>query len=171
MKLWLTAALIGGSFALPTAIASNADEAPSCLSPEGNWVLEEEGISGPALSLNPYFEISSIALTTRVNNAQVAQDWIFIGPHLNRTAHYVFSVEGNLENTGVKSPMDFEYTAISAQWQNCTLIQSGYSQLFGLTVQTTNTYVLSPDGTRLTILQYGESPISVLDRRLVFKRQ
>ena len=66
--------------------------------------------------------------------------------------------------------MDFEYVATSAVWQNCTLVQTGYSRLFGMEVQTTSTFVISPDGQRLEILQYGESPISVVDRRLVFGR-
>jgi hypothetical protein len=30
--------------------------------------------------------------------------------------------------------------------------------------------VIAPDGDELEILQYGESPISVIDRRLVFRR-
>jgi hypothetical protein len=146
--------------------------AQSCHALDGIWRLEpDKGNLGSGLSFNPYYAITGLRLTIRQQERQIVQQWEFSGPHLARTARYSFSVDGTRQPTGVTDPMDFEYVAVAAIWQNCTLVQTGYSRLFGMEVQTQNTYVISPDDAELDIVQYGESPISVIDRRLVLRRE
>lgn len=146
-------------------------EAQTCNKPVGDWRLAPEDSSlGSGLSFNPYYAIADVRLTIGLAPNRVTQQWIFKGEHLERATSYEFVVDGVRRDTALKDAMDFEYVAASAEWQNCTLIVQGYSRLFGLEVATTNTYVVSADGRKLTILQYGESPISVVDRRLVFRR-
>ncbi len=145
--------------------------AQTCNSLQGRWALvPEAGSLGSGLSFNPYYAISGVQLRIQARGQRVEQHWHFTGPHVDRIARYAFSVDGTRQPTGIAEPRDFEYVATSAVWQNCTLVQTGYSQLFGMEVQTTSTFVLSPDGRELEILQYGESPISVVERRLVFHR-
>lgn len=158
-------------FAWLACAASPPAAAQSCQPVEGSWVLRPEaGELGSGLSFNPYYAITGVRLTIHVQAGGIEQQWRFTGPHVDRTARYAFRVDGTRQATGVAEPMDFEYVATSAVWQNCTLVQTGYSRLFCMEVQTTSTFVISPDGQRLEILQYGESPISVVDRRLVFGR-
>ncbi|MCC7463568.1 MAG: hypothetical protein IT480_14035 [Gammaproteobacteria bacterium] len=145
--------------------------AQSCQPLEGSWTLmPEQGDLGSGLAFNPYYAITGVQLTMRLQGQRIEQRWQFSGPHVARSTHYSFTADGTRQATAVAEPMDFEYVAVAASWQNCTLVQSGFSHLFGMEVRTINTYVVSPDGTRLEILQYGESPISVIDRRLVFRR-
>lgn len=145
--------------------------AQTCNKPDGVWTLVPGKSSlGSGLSFNPYYAIAAVRLTISAGADRVTQQWAFKGPHLDRTTSYEFVVDGARRDTALKDAMDFEYVAASAEWQNCTLVVQGFSRLFGLEVATTNTYVISPDGRKLTILQYGESPISVVDRRLVFER-
>lgn len=151
--------------------ASSGAQAQSCNKPDGTWILvPEESSLGSGLSFNPYYAIASIRLTIGLGTNRVTQQWAFKGEHLDRTTSYDLVVDGIRRQTSVKDAMDFEYVAASAEWQNCTLIVQGFSRLFGLEVATTNTYVVSEDGRKLTILQYGESPISVVDRRVLFQR-
>ena len=158
-------------FAALATISITPARAQTCHSVVGSWELvADHGIVGAALSFDPYFVITDIRLTTKLAGAEISQAWEFSGPHLSRTTHYQFRADATRRTTGLKDPRDFEYVALAAQWQNCTLIQTGYSLLFGLEVATTSTYVLSPDGQELTILQSGESPISVVERRLLLRR-
>ena len=151
-------------------VASLPAGAQTCHSLAGTWVLQPDaGELGSGLSFNPYYAITGVQLTMRLQADGIEQQWHFTGPHVDRTARYVFRVDGTRQATAVAEPMDFEYVATSAIWQNCTLVQTGYSRLFGMEVRTTSTFVISPDGQRLEILQYGESPVSVVDRRLVFR--
>lgn len=158
-------------FAALTVMVISPARAQTCHSIEGSWKLvASHGIIGAALSFDPYFVITDLRLTTRLAGVEISQAWEFSGPHLNRTTRYQFRADATRRATGLKDPTDFEYVALSAQWQNCTLIQTGYSLLFGLEVATTSTYVLSADGQELTILQSGESPISVVERRLLLRK-
>jgi hypothetical protein len=158
-------------FAALAAIAITPARAQTCHSVAGSWKLvENHGIVGAALSFDPYFAITDIRLTTQLAGAEISQAWEFSGPHLSRTTHYQFRADATRRTTGLKDPRDFEYVALAAQWQNCTLIQTGYSLLFGLEVATRSSYVLSADGQELTILQSGESPISVVERQLLLRK-
>lgn len=151
--------------------ASGISQAQTCNQPLGTWQLAPaESSLGSGLSFNPYYAIADVRLTIGIDTNRVSQQWFFKGEHLDRAASYEFVADGVRRATALKDAMDFEYVAVSAEWQNCTLIVQGFSRLFGLEVATTNTYVVSADGRRLTIVQYGESPISVVDRRLVFVR-
>jgi hypothetical protein len=154
------------------AIAPGFAQAQTCHRLDGAWdLLPDKSNLAAGLSFNPYYVITAVQLSIRTNSLRVAQQWDFSGPHLRRTARYEFTAAGTRQVSGLTDPMDFEYAAISAEWQNCTLVQKGYSHLFGLEVVITSTYVVSPDGRELSILQYGESPISVVERRLVFRKQ
>ncbi|MFO1400852.1 MAG: hypothetical protein U1F30_06530 [Steroidobacteraceae bacterium] len=145
--------------------------AQSCHALEGTWVLQPgRGDLGSGLSFNPYYAITGVRLTLRQQGQRIEQQWHFTGPHVDRTVDYAFSADGTRQPTAVAEPMDFEYVAVAAEWQNCTLLLTGYSRLFGMEVRTTSTFVFSADGADLEIQQYGESPISVVDRRLVFQR-
>ena len=145
--------------------------AQTCNALDGTWtLLPEKGNLGSGLSFNPWYAITGVRLTLRQQERRIEQQWQFSGPHVARSAHYAFTVDGTRQATAVAEPMDFEYVAVSALWQNCTLVQTGYSRLFGMEVRTSSTFVIAPDGDELEILQYGESPISVIDRRLVFRR-
>jgi hypothetical protein len=155
---------------LPATLSGVAG-AQSCHALDGTWELDAgRGNLGSGLSFNPHYAVTGLRLTLRQQAQRIEQQWHFTGPHIDRTARYVFSVDGVRQPTAVAEPMDFEYVAVAAVWQNCTLVQTGYSRLFGMEVRTTSTFVFSPDGRELEILQYGESPISVVDRQLVFHR-
>ena len=144
---------------------------PSCHRLDGVWTLQPEKSSlGSGLSFNPYFAITAVELAITTAGERSTQQWRMSGPHLHRITNYAFITDGTRRDTGLKDPMDFEYAAISAEWQNCTLVQTGSSYLFGLEVITTSSYLVSTLGDELTILQYGESPISVVDHRLVFRK-
>ncbi len=157
--------------ALLALVAPGAAGAQSCHALDGTWELDaDRGNLGSGLAFNPYYAVTGLRLTLRQQEQAIEQQWHFTGPHIDRTARYVFSVDGTRQPTAVAEPMDFEYVAVSAVWQNCTLLQTGHSRLFGMEVRTTSTFVFSADGRELEILQYGESPISVVDRRLVFHR-
>lgn len=148
-----------------------AARAQTCHRLDGVWTLQpDRGSLGAGLSFNPYYAISGVQLGIETDGERMRQQWRFSGPHLQRTTRYVFTIDGTRRDTGLADPMDFEYVAMAAEWQNCTLVQTGYSHLFGLEVVTTSTYVVAPDGRELTIFQYGESPISVVDRRLVLRK-
>ena len=163
-------AILLASLLLASGVAESAD-AQSCHSPAGEWTLApSESHIGTSLSFNPYYEIAAVHLSIRTDGSTISQSWAFKGPHLDRITHYKIASDGIRHPTTLQDAMDFEYIAISAEWQNCTLLVTGISQLFGMEIATTNTYVISVDGRQLTILQYGESPISVVDRQLVFRR-
>ena len=163
MVALIMAVLVAGA---PVAV-----RAQTCHRLDGAWVLQpDKGRLGSGLSFNPYYAISGVQLNIEMSGEQMTQQWRFSGPHLQRAARYAFAIDGTRRDTGLAEPMDFEYVAIAAEWQNCTLVQTGYSRLLGMEVVTTNTYLVSPDGRELTIVQYGESPVSVVDRRLVFRK-
>lgn len=146
--------------------------AQHCQTLEGVWNLSpDESRLGSGLSFNPYFAITAVKLTIHLGPSRITQQWVFTGPHLNRTTRYLFTAAGTRQSTQLAQPLDFEYSAIAAEWQNCTLIVNGFGLLYGRKVVTTETYVLSADGRDLTVLQSGESAISVTDRRLAFVRQ
>jgi len=167
----MRAAAAAWLLALALAGAPHSAGAQSCHPLDGVWVLQpDRSLLGSGLSFNPYYAIAGVRLTIGADGGRITQQWRFTGPHLERTTRYVFAVDGTRRDTAVAEPMDFEYAAIAAEWQNCTLLQTGYSHLFGMEVATTNSYLVSPDGRELTIVQYGESPISVVDRRLVFRK-
>jgi len=156
---------------LVLAIYPFALRAQSCVPLDGVWKLTpKSSYLGSGLSFNPYYTITGIQLTIRTEQSQIAQEWNFTGPHIQRHTVYKLNPDGVRAATAIANATDFEYIATTAVWQNCTLIVTGLSRLFGLEVSTTNTYVVSENGTTLTILQYGESPISVVDRRLVFTK-
>jgi hypothetical protein len=165
---------VAAYLALAVAVASapRLAQAQTCHRLDGVWdLLSDRSNLAGGMSFNPYYAITSVQLSIHTSDLRVAQQWDYSGQHLRRTARYDFRADGTRQVSGLADPMDFEYAAISAEWQNCTLVQKGYSHLFSLEVVTTSTYVVSPDGRELTILQYGESPISVVDRRLVFRKQ
>jgi hypothetical protein len=163
MAALVMAALLAG---LPVAA-----RAQTCQRLDGLWALQpDKGRLGSGLSFNPYYAISGVQLGIETDGQRMRQQWRFSGPHLQRETRYTFTIDGTRRDTGVADPMDFEYVAMAAEWQNCTLVQTGYSRLFGMEVVTTSTYVVAPDGRELTIVQYGESPVSVVDRRLVLRK-
>jgi len=150
--------------------AASAAALPSCHALDGHWTLEpEKGNLGSGLSFNPYYAINGAELELKRTGTRIAERWHFTGPHLDRVTRYEYATDGLRHASQLTDPMDFEYAAMAADWQNCTLVETGYSHLFGLEVATTNSYFVSVDGRELTIVQYGESPISVVDRRLVFR--
>lgn len=152
---------------------SGAAHSQSCHSLDGQWLFRPaESRVGSGLAFNPHDSISVIHLSIVTQaGGGLTQRWQFQGPHLERTARYLLVTDGVRRATGLESPKDFEYSAIAAEWQNCTLIVHGYSRLFGLEIASTDTYVLSEDGRRLRILRYGESPISITDQQLVFDKE
>ena len=163
--------LLSISVAAGLGVIAGAARAQSCQPLEGEWAFSgSESRVGAGLAFNPHDAVTGIELSIR-GGRQIAQRWDFHGPYLQRTARYELQMDGLRRPTGIKDPKDFEYSDIAAEWQNCTLIVRGVSRLFGMDVTTTETYVVSPDATRLSILQYGESPISVVDRVLVFVRR
>ena len=169
-----TAARTAALLALTMLLAAlpQGSGAQTCHGLDGSWILQPDmGNLASGLSFNPYFSITGLRLLMRTSAGRIEQQWIYSGPHLQRTTRYTFTADGTKQATAIADPMDFEYAAIAAEWQNCTLMQTGFSHLFGLEVVTTSTYVVSPDGRELTILQYGESPISIVDRRLVLRAE
>jgi hypothetical protein len=154
------------------AFCPHPARAQSCHPLDGVWILQPDRSSHAThLSFNPHFAITAVRLAIRSEGERITQQWQFRGPHLDRTTRYAFRVDGTRRDTGLADPMDFEYAAIAAEWQNCTLVQTGFSHLFGLEVVMTSSYIVSPDGSALTIVQFGESPISIVDRRLVFRKE
>jgi hypothetical protein len=154
------------------AAAAGAVRAQSCHPLDGLWVyVPAESRVGAGLAFNPHDAVSAIELSITSAAGQITQRWVFRGPNIDRTATYQLVMDGLRRPTGLQSPKDFEFSAAAAQWQNCTLIVHGYSSLFGLEVATDDTYVVSDEGHRLSILRYGESPISITDLRLEFIRQ
>jgi hypothetical protein len=164
-------AVTGAALLLSALAPFSVANAQTCHSLEGSWVLKPEGgMVGAALSFDPYYAISAIRLTMRLRGPTVEQDWEFSGAHLQRATRYEFTTDGQRQASGIQAPTDFEYAAVSSVWQNCTLIQTGYSRLFGMEVSTVSSYVISPEGKELTILQSGESPIAAIERRLEFRK-
>ena len=163
--------LLSISVAAGLGVIAGAARAQSCQPLEGEWAFSgSESRVGAGLAFNPHDAVTGIELSIR-GGRQIAQRWDFHGPYLQRTARYELQMDGLRRPTGIKDPKDFEYSDIAAEWQNCTLIVHGLSHLFGLEVATTDTYVVSEDGRRLSILRAAESPVAVTDQTLVFLRQ
>jgi hypothetical protein len=151
---------------------TGAVHAQSCHPLDGRWMyVPAESRVGAGLAFSPHDAISAIDLSIGTSAGQINQRWAFHGPHIDRTAQYELLMDDVRRPTRLESPKDFEYSAVAAQWQNCTLIVHGYSSLFGLEIATSDTYVVSEDGQRLSILRYGESPVSITDQRLEFIKQ
>ncbi len=156
--------------ALATATSSVA-AAQSCHPLEGSWRLSlRESQMGPSLSFSPYYTVRNVGLRLREEGTRIEERWSFSGRHLHETWSYSFRPDGRPQPTRTKSVLYGVPTSVIARWQNCTLIVDGLSSLFGLRISTLNTYVFSPDGQTLTILETSDSPIMHLSRRLVFER-
>ncbi len=125
---------------------------------------------GPSLSFDPHYAVSAVRLRLRAVAGLIHERWSFDGRHLHETWSYSFRPDGRPQPTDTRSVLYSVPTSVVARWQNCTLLVDGFSSLFGLQISTLNTYVFSPDGRILTILQSSESPIMHVSRRLVFTR-
>jgi hypothetical protein len=152
------------------ALMSSA-HAQSCQPIQGSWRLSLRASQmGPSLSFNPYYTIRAVQLRLSESNGSISETWSFKGRHLDETWRYAFVPDGTTQKTYTKSVLYSVPTAVTATWQNCTLIVIGHSSLFHRPISTKNTYVFSPDGRTLTIIQSVRSPIAHQSRRLVFKR-
>jgi hypothetical protein len=124
-----------------------------------------------SLAFNPYYRVRTVALRLRDTGGRVFEEWGFRGPHLRERWSFSFEPNGQAYLTHTHSRLYSVPTSVIATWQNCTLIVDGGSRLFGQRIITTSTYVFSPHGRTLTILQSIASPIMHIVRRLVFHRQ
>lgn len=146
-------------------------QAQSCHPLEGSWRLSVRASQmGPSLSFNPYYTVRAVRLRLRTMAGRIDERWSFNGRHLHETWSYSFRPDGRPQPTDTRSVLYSVPTSVVARWQNCTLLVDGLSSLFGLQISTLNTYVFSPDGRTLTILQASESPIMHVSRKLVFRR-
>ncbi len=160
---------------LPLALAilaiAPATRAQTCHPLVGTWRLSTRASDrGPARGFNPYFPVRAGALTLRERQGRIYQDWSFRGAHVDENWAYSFEPDGRPHPTHTRSVLYSVPTSVIASWQNCTLIVDGRSSLFGRRVSTVNTYVFSPDGATLTIIQSSDSRIMHVARRLVFRR-
>jgi len=157
--------------ALLGLLSAGTAHSQSCHPLDGAWTyLPAASRVGAGLAFNPHDAITAIQLSVRSAENAIEQRWDFRGPYVQRTAQYQLRMDGIRRPTQLSDPKDFEFIAVAAEWQNCTLIVHGFSLLFGMEVTTTDTYVVSEDGHRLSILRYGESPVAITDQRLVFVR-
>jgi hypothetical protein len=146
--------------------------AQSCHDLTGHWQLDAgQSRMGTGLSFNPRYAVTAITLDLRQGPAGVAQDWHYIGPHLDETDRYVTRTDGTLTETGTQSALNTVPQAVRGEWQNCTLVEQGRAGLFGVSVWTTTTFVVAPDDRRLTLLQTSHSDIADAERALVFTRR
>ena len=145
--------------------------AQSCHAFEGSWKLAvHASVNVRSLGFNPYYEVRAVDLRLHFRNGRVYQDWVFRGTHLHEHWAYSFRPDGLPYPTHTRSVLYGVPTSVTAAWQNCTLIVDGHSRLFGKQITTVSTYVFSPDGRTLIILQSADSPIMHTERRLVFHR-
>jgi hypothetical protein len=162
--------ILAGAGGLCAALLAVAAQAQTCHALSGAWTLDETAsLMGPGLSFNPYYRVDAGHLTLSVKDGTVRQAWRLQGPHLDEQLAYDVPVDGRPHDTGATSKVDSTPLSVTAVWQNCTLIVEGRSSLFGLTIPTVTTYVFSPDGKTLTLLQTSHAPIGDTERRLVFR--
>ena len=161
---WLVSLLLA---ALPVAAS-----AQSCPALAGSWKLAvRASVNVRSLGFNPYYQVRAVELRLHFTHGRVYQYWAFRGAHLHEHWAYSFKPDGVRYPTHTQSKLYSVPTWVAATWQNCTLIVDGHSRLFGQKITTLSTYVFSPDGTTLTILQSSDSPIMRIERRLVFHRE
>ncbi len=161
---WLVSLL----FAALPATAS----AQSCPTLAGSWKLAvRASVNVRSLGFNPYYQVRAVDLRLHVTDGRVYESWAFRGVHLHEHWVYSFKPDGVRYPTHTRSRLYGVPTSVAATWQNCTLIVDGHSSLFGTKITTVSTYVFSPDGRTLTILQSSDSSIMRIERRLVFHRE
>lgn len=162
------------NFALIPLIAwlGGTANAQMCHPLSGTWVLSARSSEGVrSLSFNPYYRVKTAALRMRTSGGRIYETWTFRGRNLNEHWTYWFKPNGHSYRTQSASKLYSVPTAVVARWQNCTLIVSATSMLFGEAITTVNTYVFSAAGKSLTVLQTIDSPIMHTVRRLVFRRE
>ena len=152
-------------------LAANA-QAQSCHPLEGAWTLNGAASElGPPLSFDPYYHVDAVTLTLQTHDQRIVEAWAYSGAHLNEHWTYAFVPDGRTFLTGTHSLVYSLPTSLSAAWQNCTLVMQARSSLFGRPITTQDVYVFSADGSALTILQQGGSPMLHIERKLVFQRR
>ena len=118
---------------------------------------------------NPNEQAENETLVIAQNGPQIEENWSFDGSKIRGQAVYRYPVDGR-ERSLSKGPNI--PSTVRAEWQNCTLIANKVMPFVGgLKLEVRNTYVLSPDGLELTILQETHNAVVEVERRLVFDRR
>ena len=156
---WLM--LCGLIMALPGA-------AQECRPLSGVWRMVPEKSFFAGLK-NPAEQAENETLVIAQKGAKIEESWNLDGSRLHENVAYGYVVDGTQQVLPKGSHMP---AWVRAEWQNCTLIvDKKMPFLAGFSFEVRNTYVLSPDGKQLTILQEAHSQIAEVERRLLFEKQ
>lgn len=145
--------------------------AQQCLSLTGTWRMNRAHSFFAGMK-NPSEQAENETLVIVQNGSSVQESWTFEGSHIHEQVSYSFAVDGTEQKINNAGKSRQAPASVRAEWQNCTLIVDKKMFLYGLfTTDVKNTYVLSNQGKRLTILQESHTAFAESERRLVFDRQ